>query len=302
MLNLHDRIKETSYTMGTGDFVLNGAANGFSSFGSVYDDGDSLFYAATDGSFYEIGSGIYTSGTQNSLKRFPFKSSNNNSIINFGEGLKEVFVTYPATHSVYSASGLQSNIAPRPSGITFWSSSNIVNYDGNFIWDSSNSRLGIKQSSPVCAIDIGGDASYSRIRSSGLSIGSSGIAFPSGNNGDSSYLGGIQFKHYEPNSLASNTYIDQVLELSGIAKNNLLFKQQQAGLIFAGPASGCVPPCSPNYPTFRPLTWEDIPKLPLKTIPNSSSPGISGEMCVDDNYLYIKNAQAWRRISLGGDF
>ena len=48
---IYDRIKETSYTTGTGNFALNGAANGFSSFGSVYDNNDNVFYAATDGTF-----------------------------------------------------------------------------------------------------------------------------------------------------------------------------------------------------------------------------------------------------------
>lgn len=255
---LQDRIKETSYTMGTSSFVLNGAANGFSSFGSVYDNGDNVFYAATDGTFYEIGSGVYITGVQNSLARFPFRSSNNNSIVNFGEGLKEIFVTYPATHSVYSASGLQGNTPPKQSGIAYWSSSNILNYDSNLIWDDVNNRIGIRNISPVHAIDIGGSASESTIKTSGVYIGSVGIVFPPANNGDSLYAGGQQLAHYEPNALNSLTGSDQVLELSGVAKNNILFKKQNAGLVFAGPASGCTPPCSPNYPTFRPMLLEDI--------------------------------------------
>lgn len=258
---LQDRIKETSYTMGTGSFVLNGSANGFSSFGSVYDHGDNIFYAATDGTFYEVGSGVYVTGVQNSLSRFPFRSSNNNSIVNFGEGIKEIFVTYPATNSVYSASGLQGYLAPKQSGIPYWSSSNILNYDSNFVWDETNDRVGIRKNDPSYAIDIGGTAAQSIIRSSGLLIGSSGIIFSSGNNGDSSYTGGTQLSHYEPVTLNSLTGSDQVLELSGVAKNNILFKKQNAGLVFAGPASGCTPPCSPDYPNFRPLLLEDIHDL-----------------------------------------
>lgn len=299
---LYDRIKETSYTMGTSDFVLNGAANGFSSFGSAYKNSEPLFYAATDGTFYEVGSGIYVSGVQNSLKRFPFRSTNNNNKVNFGEGLKEVFVTYPATNSVYTASGLQSHIAPQASGIAFWSSSNILNYSSNLIWDSGNQRLGIRKSDPNFAIDIGGNGPQSIIRSSGLYVGSSGVLFPSGNGSDSSYFGGVQVKHYEPNVVNTTTGLHAVLELSGVAKNNILFKKQNAGTFLAGPASGCSPPCSPDYPIFRPLTWEDLPRLPIKTISSSTDPGASGEMCVDANYLYVKNASQWRRISLGGAF
>jgi hypothetical protein len=282
---LHDRIKETSFTLGTSNFTLNGAADGFSSFGSVYTDGDNVFYAATDGTFYEVGSGVYVTGVQNSLVRFPFRSSNNNQVVNFGEGLKEVFVTYPATNSVFSASGLQSQTEPKSSGIAFWSSSHILNYDSNILWNSELSRLGIRKSSPVFAIDIGGDAPESIIRSSGLFITNSGIFFPSGNNGDSSYFGGRQLAHYEPNALNSLTGSDQVFELSGVAKNNILLRQQNAGLVFAGPASGCTPPCSPDYPSFRPLLVEDIHDLNADVINNGSGLALYQKLGINTNKL-----------------
>jgi hypothetical protein len=282
---LYDRIKETSFTLGTSNFTLNGAADGFSSFGSVYSNGENVFYAATDGAFYEVGSGVYVTGVQNSLTRFPFRSSNNNQIVSFGEGVKEVFVTYPATNSVFSASGLQGQSQPQSSGLAFWSSSHILNYDPNIIWNSELSRLGIKKSAPVFAIDIGGDAPESIIRSSGLFVRSSGIFFPSGNNGDSSYFGGRQLSHYEPHALNSLTGSDQVFELSGVAKNNILFKQQNAGLVFAGPASGCTPPCSPDYPSFRPLLVEDIHDLNASVINNGSGVSLYQRLGVNTNLL-----------------
>ena len=256
---LSDRIKETSYTLGTQNFVLNGAVNGFSSFGSVYSSGDNVFYAATDGAFYEVGSGIYISGVQNSLVRFPFRSSNNNQKVNFGEGLKEIFVTYPATHSVYSASGLQNQTSPVEKRLAFWSSSNIINHDANLTWDSGYSRLGIKKEFPSYSIDVGGEDSL--IRSSGVIVGGSGVIFPYANNGDSSYEGGAQLVHFEPNELENSTSINSVIELSGSISNHILLKKQTAGFVFAGPVSGCAPPCSPDYPNFRPLFLIDIGEL-----------------------------------------
>lgn len=247
--------------LGTQDFVLNGPVSGFSSFGSVYDDGDNLFYAATDGSFYEVGSGVYVTGVQNYIIRYPFRSSNNNEKVSFGEGLKEIFVTYPATHSVYSASGLQNHGSPEEKGIAFWSSSNIINYDNNLIWDSGLKRLGIQKPLPVYALDIGGPAHESIVRSSGMFVGSSGIMFPFANNGDVSYEGGVQLTHYEANRLEDSTLIDDVVELSGNAQNNFLLRKQNAGFVFAGPVSGCAPPCSPDYPGFRPLILKDIAEL-----------------------------------------
>jgi len=136
-INLADRIKEISYTIGTGSMMLSGAVNGFSSFSSVYSHGAEIFYAITDGTNYEIGSGIYQradydSGdgiTNNQLIRFPIKSTNNNTKVNFAEGLKEVYVTYPATHSVYTGSGLAGLTVPQSSGLAFWGSDHVLDYD-----------------------------------------------------------------------------------------------------------------------------------------------------------------------------
>lgn len=311
-INIYDRIKESSYTIGTGNFALNGAVNGFSSFGSVYSHNDSVFYAATDGTFYEIGSGVYVTGVQNQLVRFPIKSTNSNNKVNFGEGIKEIFVTYPATHAVYIGSGINDNKVPSNSGVAIWLSNNIIGYDDKLVWDSTNSRLGINKTTPIYSIDVGGSAANSFIRSSGVMVGSSGVIFPSGNNGDSSYLGGKQLTHYEMNRLDQYAYDNnlinnltgssEVIELSGVASNYILFKKQNAGTVFAGPASGCTPPCSPDYPSFRQLTWEDLPKLPIRTITSSLDSGTDGEMCIDSSYLYIKSTLGWRRISLGGAF
>lgn len=270
-INLADRIKEISYTIGTGNMMLSGAANGFSSFGSYYDNNSKVFYAITDGTSYEIGSGIFQNSVDDQLIRFPIISTNSNNLVSFSEGLKEVYVTYPATHSVYMGSGIDNNDVPLSSGLAFWSSSHTLDYDNALIWNKINNSLGIKKSNPVYAIDIGGSAEESIINASGYLVSSSGITFPSGNNGDSDYLGGTQLTHYEMNRLDQYAYdnslidhltgSDSVIELSGSANQYILFRQQEAGLVFAGPASGCTPPCSPAYPNFRPLTLEDIPDL-----------------------------------------
>jgi hypothetical protein len=270
-INLADRIKEISYTIGTGNMMLSGAANGFSSFGSYYSNNSKVFYAITDGTSYEIGSGIFQNSVDDQLIRFPIISTNSNNLISFDEGLKEVYVTYPATHSVYMGSGIDNNDVPLSSGLAFWSSSHTLDYDNDLIWNKVNDSLGIKKSNPVYAIDIGGSSEESIINASGYLVSSSGITFPSGNNGDSDYLGGTQLTHYEMNRLDQYAYdnslighftgSNSVIELSGSANQYILFKQQEAGLVFAGPASGCTPPCSPAYPNFRPLTLEDIPDL-----------------------------------------
>lgn len=265
---LSDRIKEISYTVGAGNFSLEGAATGFSSFSSRYASGDVLFYAITDGTSYEVGSGIYGSGISGDfLVRFPLRSSNNDSIVSFPAGTKEVYVTYPATHAIFQGSGLSDLSTPQNSGLAFWSTSNILDYDSNLIWDKSNNRLGINNQSPSYAIDIGGTARESIVKSSGVIVGSSGVEFPS----DGSYVGGRQTEHFKRNRLDQYAYdnallshltgTDAVFELSGVVNEYILFKQQNAGTVFAGPPSGCTPPCSPAYPNFRPLALEDFPYL-----------------------------------------
>jgi surface protein len=265
---LSDRIKELSYTVGTGNFSLEGAANGFSDFASKYVAGDTFFYAITDGTRYEIGSGVYGTGiTGDYLTRFPFRSSSNDDIVSFPAGTKEVFVTYPATHAVFQGSGLYNLSIPKSSGLAFWDNENTLDYDSNIVWDKENNKLGINTNSPQHSIDIGGDAANSIIRSSGVVVGTSGIQFPANPN----YDGGRQTVHYEQNQLDQYAYDNEllshltgsnaVLELSGVVNQYILFKQQDAGTVFAGPASGCTPPCSPAYPSFRQLVLDDFPYL-----------------------------------------
>jgi hypothetical protein len=256
MINIYDRIKEISYTIGTSNIALGGAVKGFSTFSSVYSNNDELFYAITDGTNYEIGSGVYVSSS-NQIKRFPVKTTNSNNLVNFPEGLKEIYVNYPATNAVFNTSGLSA--VPQNSGLPFWTSSNSLSYSNKFIVDSGNGRIGINKSNPTASIDIGGSSSASNIKASGFIVGNSGIYFPSGNNGLSSYSGGLQLTHFEMNQ--TDTYSASVIQLSGIVNQNILLKKQNAGTFFAGPPGNCSPPCNPAYPSFRPLIIEDIPDL-----------------------------------------
>jgi hypothetical protein len=267
MIKLYDRIKELSYVIGTGNITLAGATRGFSTFSSCYSNGDSFFYGITDGTAYELGSGVYVSSS-NQIQRFPVKSTNSNNRVNFTEGTKEVYVNYPATNSVFNTSGI--NPVPQNSGIAFWTSSNSLSYTSNFIFDSGNSRVGISKSSPSVALDIGGNLAYSQLKVSGIVVSESGIYFPSGNNGVSSYSGGRQLVHFQPNQLGSQ--LSTILELSGIVNQNILLKKQNSNMVFAGPSGFCDPPCGPDYPTFRILTKYDVPQeIPNLDIGNDDS-------------------------------
>lgn len=274
---LSDRIKETSRTIGTGSFSLEGAVQGFSSFNSAYSDGDYLFYAITDGTDYEVGSGIYATGVENQISRFPLRSSNSNNVVDFETGVKEVYVTYPATHSVYHASGFAGVEAPQAGGMAFWISNNVLGYDSSLSWDSGNNRLSINKLAPDYAIDIGGYGPDAIIKASGFIVGTSGVYFPTASNGDSGYDGGRQVVHFEPNDVLdpdSQTSIG----VSGQVNQYIYFKEQPKGFVFAGPPSGCGDSCSPAVPQFRPLTFDDIPNLDSMYATDDELEAASGEL------------------------
>lgn len=281
LVNLYDRIKEVSYTVGTGNLGLAGAAVGFNSFASVYSHNSPIIYAVTDGTNYEVGSGVllradYDNGdgiTYDTLsRRTPIRSSNSNGLVSFPPGTKEVYVTYPATHAVMMGSGLGGLRVPQRKGLAVWDSENILNYDPNIIWDATFNSLGLQRTYPTYGIDIGGNGGISSaIRASGYYVGSTGVYFQEQNGNESSYPGGTQFQHFEKNRLDAYAYSqsllgqltgsDAVLELSGVVNQYILLKKQNAGSVFAGPPASCTPPCQPGYPSFRNLVLEDIPDL-----------------------------------------
>ena len=98
-LVVKDRVQVTSTTTGTGTFTLGSAVAGFQDF-SVIGNGNTTYYAIVLGSEWEVGLGTYTSsGT--TLSRDTVLASSTGSKVSFSAGTKNVFVTYPATESVY---------------------------------------------------------------------------------------------------------------------------------------------------------------------------------------------------------
>ena len=101
-LVLHDRVKETSITTGTGAMTLIGAVYGYQSF-AVIGNSNVTYYTIYDNNTgdWEVGYGTYNSSTPSLSRDFVYASSNLNALVNFGAGTKEVFCTYPAEQAVY---------------------------------------------------------------------------------------------------------------------------------------------------------------------------------------------------------
>jgi len=97
-LLLRDRVKETTTTTGTNPIVLDGAVNGFQSFGSVLSDLDTTYYAIShrNANEWEVGLGTYSSGAGTITRTTILESSNAGSAVSFTAGTKDIFITLPA--------------------------------------------------------------------------------------------------------------------------------------------------------------------------------------------------------------
>ena len=99
-LVIADRIQETTTTTGTGDYALAGAKDGFVSFAGV-GNGNTTYYACSDGTDFEIGLGTYSSLSNGFITRTTIlTSSNSNAAVNWSAGEKDIFVTLPADKAV----------------------------------------------------------------------------------------------------------------------------------------------------------------------------------------------------------
>jgi hypothetical protein len=105
-LEIHDRVKETTTTTGTGTYTLAGAVTGFETFTANLDNSDTTYYCCTDNTDFEIGIGTYTSSGTTLSRDTILQSSNSDSKVDWGAGTRTIFCTYPADKAVFEdASG-----------------------------------------------------------------------------------------------------------------------------------------------------------------------------------------------------
>lgn len=111
-LVVRDRVKVITTTTGTGTLTLGSAVTGFQDF-SVIGNGNTTYYTITDVATgaWEVGIGTYTSSGTTLSRDIVLSSSNAGSLVNFGAGDKDVFVTYPAGRSVIGGMGYIENAA-----------------------------------------------------------------------------------------------------------------------------------------------------------------------------------------------
>ena len=99
-LIVHDRVRETSTTTGTGTLTLAGAVQGFETFSSAIGNTNTTYYAIVNqaNAEFEVGLGTVSAGAL--ARTTIITSSNSNNAVNFSAGTKDVFCTLPATKAV----------------------------------------------------------------------------------------------------------------------------------------------------------------------------------------------------------
>jgi hypothetical protein len=105
-LVISDRVKETTTTTGTGTYNLGGAVTGFETFTANLSDGDTTYYACSDGTDFEVGLGTFTASGTTLARTTILASSNSNNAVSWSSGTRTIFCTLPAAKAVFlDASG-----------------------------------------------------------------------------------------------------------------------------------------------------------------------------------------------------
>jgi len=97
---LHDRVKESTTTTGTGTIDLDGAIGGFKTFVAGIGTTNRTYYAIVGRTTteFEIGLGTVTDASTDTLSRDNvISSSNSDAKVSFSAGTKDVFCTLPAS-------------------------------------------------------------------------------------------------------------------------------------------------------------------------------------------------------------
>ena len=103
-----DRVQETFTTTGTGTISLGGAVTGYQAFSAVVANAGTCYYAATDGTNWEVGLGTYATSGNTLARTTILASSNSGSAVSWSSGTKNIWLDLPAARLAQPTAPTQS--------------------------------------------------------------------------------------------------------------------------------------------------------------------------------------------------
>jgi len=168
-LIIKDRVRETTITTGQGAVTLAGASTGFRSFADI-GNGNTTYYCISNNNEFEVGVGTYTaSGTTLSRDTVLSNSLGTTALINFSDGTKDVFCTYPSSKAIL---GNTSAVASTGTGSVVLSTAPTITGGATIDATTQNINIGTAQTSGT--LNIGTNIA----RTGSISIGANATAEP----------------------------------------------------------------------------------------------------------------------------
>lgn len=255
-LVIKDRVKESSTTTGTGTYTLAGAEAGFQTFAAI-GDGNTTYYAATDGTDWEVGIGTYTASGTTLARTAILSSSNSDAAVSWSAGEKLIFCTQPSSKAVLNdASDKIVNADHFTGAITFDAINHPTHAEGQVYYDTNHKTLSYQGDISGVEHEIGIEEHVRVYNNSGATIGKGKPVYWSGNANDHPTIGlanatdedKYNVQGLTSHSIANNSY--GYVIVSGLVDEIDTSSLNAGQNVFAGLTDGALQNDSPTYPNF----------------------------------------------------
>lgn len=300
-LVIGDRVKESSITTGTGSYTLAGAEAGFQSF-AVIGNGNTTYYAATDGTDWEVGIGTYNASGTTLSRDTIISSSATGSAVNWGGGEKLVFCTLPASKAPVLNSNGRFEFAEVEQYFDIHTTSTPAHQEGRIFYDTTNKALAVYNDEADVTLQVGQEQ-WARVYNntgstvtngtpvyiSGASLDTPTIALADASSATAFDVVGLATHDIENNSYGYIT-------LSGLVRDVDTSAYSVGDKLFVSTTAGELTDVAPSYPNY-PMSIANVVKV-------GSTDGIvdiSRGLETVGSFRVVSNAHVGNNLVVGGD-